>query len=111
MCLSVWTNQVLYVRVFHNECKVKLICVEFDKNRWVDCYDDFHGDPRQSLWRWRAHRQAEISGREASLIAPSGSENKRVAKLLLSKNVLALKLKSVMLHVTCMRARAVYSSR
>ena len=37
----------------------------------------FHGDPRQSLWRWRA--QAEISGREASLIAPSGSENERVS--------------------------------
>ena len=37
----------------------------------------FHGDPRQSLWLWRA--QAEISGREASLIAPSGSENERVS--------------------------------
>ena len=33
----------------------------------------FHGDSRPCLWRWRAQ-----AGREASLIAPIGSENERV---------------------------------
>ena len=32
----------------------------------------FHGDPRPSLWRWRA--QAEISGRETSLMDPQAAK-------------------------------------
>ena len=44
----------------------------------------FHGDPRPSLWSWRAPC---LSHRKVRLIAPSGSENERVLMLLLSTNL------------------------
>ena len=48
-----------------------------------------------------------ISRREASLIAPLCSDNERVSSCFLKK-VLALKLRSVVLYVTCMRASAIF---
>ena len=40
------SNQVLYVRVVHNECKDSIVCVESK----VITRNSFHNDPRPSLW-------------------------------------------------------------
>ena len=52
------------------------------------------------------HQRLDLTYREASLIAPSGSVNESVGCMLLSKNSLALAKLSIALHVTFTRAHA-----
>ena len=61
--------------------------MEFDKNAQVESYYEkytFHGDPRPSLWRWRAQ-----AGRSRGKFDRTLRQRKRTSKLLSSKNFLS----------------------
>ena len=49
--------------------------------------DTFHGDPRLSLWQWRAPAESSHIERK---IRSTPRQQKRTSMLLLSKNFLAL---------------------
>ena len=77
----------------------------------------FHGDPRPSLWRWRApadssHIERQFEIRSHPQTAKTNEKATTAAYKLLSSPS-AQKLRSVVLHVTCMHAssRTQYFSR
>ena len=65
--------------------------------------NSFHGDPRLSLWSWRAPAR-KISHSEAKLIAPIHCENEQVSGCV--EKLSGSKL-GMVLHVTCTRANAI----
>ena len=63
----------------------------------------FHGDPRPSLWRWRAPADSSHIERQIRSHPQTAKMNEYKLLYILEK-LSALKLRSVVLHVMCTRA-------
>ena len=115
VCVSVCPGKISFYVCSHQLFMVPTVCnmtnatckFKTCKNARVESYDDktFYGDPRPSLWQWRAKADSSHIERQNRL---HPRQRKRTSKAVVEK-LSDSKLRSMqLLHVTSTRAHAIF---